>query len=162
MQETRKAINFDLEEKALKRLYPSKWPFGYKRAWSVVKSFMLNHGFEHRQYSGYVSKEPMSYHDLKNVLTELSKELPWVGPCSIRFDVTEVGETYSVIDVLLGDDEASRNTRSPRREQSEPSPTSHKTVSFIRDLDDFVRRTKENAEKERPDRAVSRHDHEER
>ena len=52
MLESKKALNFDLSNQALQKYYPSK---NYGKAWSDIKGYLLEIGFNHRQYSGYVS-----------------------------------------------------------------------------------------------------------
>lgn len=49
-----KAINFDLSTNELKKYFSNT-----AEAYNQIKSFMLNNGFDHRQYSGYASKEVM-------------------------------------------------------------------------------------------------------
>lgn len=51
----RKALNFDLSTNELKKHFNST-----AEAYSQIKIFMIENGFEHRQYSGYISKEPMN------------------------------------------------------------------------------------------------------
>jgi len=138
-KETRKAINFDFDELELKRHYPSKFPFAYKRAWSVVKKFMIQHGFEHRQYSGYVSKEPMSYYELNKILIELCNAHPWVGPCSQQFDVTEVGETYSALDLLRRCAEKAKEYTPEHYSHNKHYASQKSSDSRIRNLDDRIR-----------------------
>ena len=94
-----KAINFDLIEEKLKIHYDSK---KYKKAWGEIAKYMDQHGFKHRQYSGYVSKEPMTERQMNKFMRKFAKDLPWVGICSSRFDVTNVGESYDFIGVLRG------------------------------------------------------------
>ena len=52
MSLARKAINFDLSTNELKKHFNNT-----AEAYNKIKEFMLKNGFEHRQYSGYVSKE---------------------------------------------------------------------------------------------------------
>lgn len=50
--ESKKAINFDLDDGFLKRNYPSN---NYKKAWNDIRAFLVKSDFVHRQYTGYVS-----------------------------------------------------------------------------------------------------------
>ena len=52
--ESKKALNFDLNDALLKKYYPSK---SYKNGRTDIKKFLVQNGFNHRQYSGYVSKK---------------------------------------------------------------------------------------------------------
>ena len=51
----KKAINFDLDTKKLREFHPK----GITQAYTDIRNFLESMGFEHRQGSGYVSKEPM-------------------------------------------------------------------------------------------------------
>lgn len=53
----KKAINFDLDTKKLREFHPK----GITQAYTDIRNFLESMGFEHRQGSGYVSKEPMRY-----------------------------------------------------------------------------------------------------
>jgi len=126
MKESRKAINFDLDERKLKKLYPSRFPFAYKHAWSDIKRFMEKNGFEHRQYSGYVSRKPMSYTEVIKTMEKLRSVYPWIGPCAQKFDVTEVGKTYSLLELLRRDPEKEIHMPTPHTYQ----PHARKTTPY--------------------------------
>lgn len=53
----KKAINFDLDTKKLREFHPK----GITQAYTDIRNFLESMGFEHRQGSGYVSKEPIRY-----------------------------------------------------------------------------------------------------
>ena len=62
---------------------------------------MLNNGFEHRQYSGYISIETMSYRDITMLLYLIKNELPWLEDCAQRIDATIViDEEINILGVL--------------------------------------------------------------
>ncbi|MCL2053851.1 MAG: hypothetical protein FWG90_05345 [Oscillospiraceae bacterium] len=96
VKKIRKAINFDLDDKALKAAYPN--PKSYKNAWSDIKKFMLANGFERRQYSGYNSIEPTTQLKINKLIDELIESLPWLTENGViqQIDVTDIGETYSL------------------------------------------------------------------
>lgn len=89
----RKAINFDLNTKALKEHYPSKH---YRNGYRDIEKILLKNGFKHRQWSGYISVEPISHSDICRLIAKINKELPWMKRCVNRFDVTEVGKQYDM------------------------------------------------------------------
>lgn len=60
---TRKAINFDLSTNTLEELFGKG---NTKKPYSDIKHFMEKNGFEHSQYSGYVSKEPKTKANIRN------------------------------------------------------------------------------------------------
>ncbi|BEJ86629.1 hypothetical protein B10525_17620 (plasmid) [Campylobacter jejuni] len=41
----------------------------------MIKKFMLENGFEHRQYSGYTSKEPINERRVIRIVNKLTKNL---------------------------------------------------------------------------------------
>ncbi|OUQ06773.1 hypothetical protein B5E92_11195 [Erysipelatoclostridium sp. An15] len=91
---SRKAINFDLSENLLKKYYPSK---NYRNSWREIKKFLEKSDFIHRQYSGYVSRKCIPMADVLNIITEMAIKLKWLKLCVIEFDVTIVGNNYSLI-----------------------------------------------------------------
>lgn len=60
-----KAINFDLDTKQLKKLYPGS---NYRKSYSDLKYFSRKHGFSHRQGSGYISDEKLSTADVYDLM----------------------------------------------------------------------------------------------
>ena len=57
--------------------------------------FLKSYGFKHRQWSGYISKEPMSNAEVTGIVRQLNKFLPWLKQCVQKFDVTSIGDTFS-------------------------------------------------------------------
>ena len=97
MLERKKAINFDLSDVRLRKYYPSK---NYKKAWSDIKSYLLDNGFNHRQYSGYISKEPVTMDYVIQHILEMALLFQWLRYCVKEFDVTIVGDEYSLKNYL--------------------------------------------------------------
>ncbi len=91
----RKAINFDLSTKSLEKYFKDT-----RESYSLIKKFMLENGFEHRQYSGYTSKEPIDERRVARIVTKLAKKFTWFGECVKEFDITEIGEQYSLKKIL--------------------------------------------------------------
>jgi len=56
MSLTKKQISFDLDTKALEKYYPTD---NWRNSYEKIKQFMLKNGFEWRQGSVYISKQPM-------------------------------------------------------------------------------------------------------
>lgn len=94
MPTTKKALNYDLDDKLLQKYYPN--PKSYKNAWTTVKKYLYKKGFESRQYSGVVSIKPMPDAIVQEIILELNEAFEWLGPCVQRFDVTNVGPTYNL------------------------------------------------------------------
>lgn len=91
----RKAINFDLSVHKLEKYYPD-----YRTAYYDLKRFFRKQGFEHRQGSGYVSKERLVQADIADLLDAMSIELPWMGECVTRIDITNIGRQHDLKDAL--------------------------------------------------------------
>ena len=91
----RKAINFDLSVHELEKYYPD-----YRKAYYDVKRFFKKHGFEHRQGSGYISRDMLAQADIADLLDAMSTELPWMGDCVTRIDVTNIGRQHDLKDAL--------------------------------------------------------------
>ncbi|MBR1421845.1 MAG: hypothetical protein IJ571_00170 [Ruminococcus sp.] len=96
-----KAINFDLDTNALKEFYPGK---DYRQAYKDIKSFMLKNGFEHRQWSGYLSIKPMSMSEVSQITLDLSRKFDWLKDCVNRFDITNVGKSLDFTELIKNAD----------------------------------------------------------
>ena len=79
----RKAINFDLSTSELRKIFGY---FGTAMAYGLIKKFMLEHGFEHRQYSGYISKNPMSFIQVEDIIKKMSIEYSWLHKVVEKMD----------------------------------------------------------------------------
>ena len=88
---TRKAINFDLDTKELLKHFKNT-----HQAYSAIKVFMEDNGFEHRQYSGYVSTGYISNAATTLLTKQLNKKFKWLKDCVQKYDITEIGETYDL------------------------------------------------------------------
>ena len=96
MSFTRKAINFDLSTNELKKHFNNT-----TEAYNKIKEFMLQNGFEHRQYSGYMSKEVIDDDRVSVLITRLSRQFSWLSNCVQKFDVTDIGEQYDLTHLLI-------------------------------------------------------------
>lgn len=61
---------------------------------------MVKHGFEHRRYSVYVSKERLTTLDVVGLMEELGGEMPWLSLCINEIDVTNIGIQHSLKQTL--------------------------------------------------------------
>lgn len=95
MSLSRKALNFDLSTNEVKKHFKHT-----AEAYNQIKDFMLDHGFEHRQYSGYVSKEMLDDDDITILTFKLSSQCPWLSSYVQKFDVTDIGEQYDLTHLL--------------------------------------------------------------
>ena len=96
MSPTRKSINFDLSTESLKKHFGENTAPAY----NSIKKFMLDNGFEHRQYSGYTSIKPMSDKQINLFARRLANKFTWLKDCTQKFDVTDIGEQYDLTHLL--------------------------------------------------------------
>lgn len=107
-KETKKryAINFDLKIEQLRQYYSSTNPKG---AYGKITSFMKRNGFEHRQWSGYISKHTLSKSELIDFTMKLHKEFPWLINCEGSMDATVITSIFDIkqmiLDTMTDDDE---------------------------------------------------------
>jgi virulence-associated protein VapD len=92
-----KAVNFDL---LIKKLNEEFGEGNHRRAYAKIRRFLERNGFEHRQYSGYRSKNTMSYTELLDVCTRMFVALPWLSYCASRYDVTNIGREFDMLGIM--------------------------------------------------------------
>lgn len=85
-----KAINFDLDTNAMKRL--GMYPSGY----GTLKKTLKKHGFEHRQGSGYVSQKKLDSIMIARIIEQITAEHPWLIECVKKIDVTDIGRQHDL------------------------------------------------------------------
>lgn len=98
-----KAINFDLDTHLLDQYHPSH---DYHRAYYDLKKFFKCHNFNHKQGSGYVSKEKLNSQDIYELIDDLYNEYPWIADTVEEFDVTNVGTQYELVDDIRANKDA--------------------------------------------------------
>lgn len=112
----RKAINFDLDTKTLKEVYcTTNKPLEYLKAYKEIESFMKGNGFSHRQWSGYISDGTMSKAQVERFVEKLSNTFPWLSKCVKKFDVTDIGKQYNMIDYISSCDDAKKSRKSSEK-----------------------------------------------
>lgn len=96
--QSQKAINFDLNTKKLKEHFKNT-----AEAYMEIKNFFLKNNFEHRQYSGYISKEFISKETITDIMEDLRDACPWIGDCVKEIDVTDISAQYSLKDIFTSE-----------------------------------------------------------
>lgn len=99
----RKQITFDLKQEALRQFFPkgeSTSPIHYKKAYTAIRRFMKRNGFDHRQYSVYISKEKLTTVDVVVLMSKLAEAMPWLFRCVTEIDVTNIGNQHSLLQSL--------------------------------------------------------------
>ena len=92
-----KCINFDLDTKQLLKIFPNST----REPYALIKKFFEDRGFEHRQYSGYISKELLNNYDITAIMGELGQNFTWLKNCIQEFDVSNVINEVSVKDQII-------------------------------------------------------------
>ena len=72
----------------------------YREAYIDIETFMEYNGFEHRQWSGYISKYEMSTQDIQMIVINMGKTFPWLGSCVKKFDVTDIGQQHDLTELI--------------------------------------------------------------
>lgn len=93
-EQYRKAIYFDLIENEVKKIFGAR---NTSTAYRKIERFMIAHGFEHRQYSGYISSDVMMEYEVENILRHLCMEYPWLSLCTQKIDVMEIRGEYDYL-----------------------------------------------------------------
>ncbi len=92
----RKAINFDIDTKKYEKHTGRKAPTAY----AEIKQFLKKNGFEHRQGSGYVSKNSLDDLRITAIITNMTLTLEWLKYCVKEIDVTNIGKQHSLLDTI--------------------------------------------------------------
>ena len=85
-----KAINFDLDTNKMKEM--NLYPKGYK----ILGVALKMHGFEHRQGSGYISKEKIDSDAINDLVIAIVSEYSWLSKCINKIDVTDIGRQHDL------------------------------------------------------------------
>lgn len=91
---SRKAINFDLDTNKMKTM--SIYPNGYNKLEQSFKKLE----FEHRQGSGYVSKNRLNSRKVVLIIREITRENPWLKDCVNKIDVTDIGKQFDLTKIV--------------------------------------------------------------
>ena len=92
----KKAFNFDLDTKKLKEVYSAQTGKKYTTAYEDLKKALRSEGFDWRQGSGYISREPLSKADVSSIVKSVTQKLPWLADCVKKFDVTDIVKQYDL------------------------------------------------------------------
>jgi len=113
----RKSLNFDLDTKKLKEYYPNK---NYTEAYNDIKKFLTDNGFEHRQGSGYISKNNMSNQEAVNLVIELNKNHTWLETCCKTFYYSNIGQEYDALLSIKKDKNKTLEANKPKGKEVKP------------------------------------------
>lgn len=71
------AIAFDFDTEMLERLYPSP---SWRNAYTDVRNYLLENGFEHRQGSVYFGEPSLTAVECIAIVQDLAEEYSWFTP----------------------------------------------------------------------------------
>lgn len=143
---SKKAINFDLLTNELKKVYKSNNPFVYMKGYKEIGRFLKSRGFIHRQWSGYISKEPMSNLNVIQIIKDLNKAFPWLKHCVRKFDVTNIGDTFDMMYIFQKADKSKLQEKASEQQASKERPS--KKSKGVISRESILRSAKNIAEKE--------------
>ncbi len=98
---TKKQIAFDLEVAQLKKYYPrANWNYAYED----IKKHMKANGFEWKQGSVYVSKKPIGYSKVRQIVRSFINNNIWINKCMRDCRVTRVDtRVYNITNLFNRD-----------------------------------------------------------
>lgn len=94
----RYAVNFDLRIADLKVYYSNSNP---RHAYKEIAKYMAEHGFTHRQWSGYISESTMTKTELIDFTTDMHKKFPWLINCEGSMDATVITSIFDMRQMIL-------------------------------------------------------------
>lgn len=92
----RKALNFDLDTKKYEEFTGKHPPIAYAQ----IRNFLKKNDFEHRQGSGYISRDSLNDGKIFAIIQNMSMELKWLRHCVEQIDVTNIGKQHSMVDAV--------------------------------------------------------------
>ena len=101
-----KCYYFDLSTENLREIFSST-----SNAYTKIKDFLKEQGFEHNQHSGYVSKKPLTNAMSYRILREMAKNFTWLDDYAQRFAITNAPDEINVQGFL------SKNARNEMKRQ---------------------------------------------
>ena len=72
------AITFDLDTETLEKLYPNQ---SWRNAYTDIRKFLEESGFEHKQGSIYFAVGEMDAVECVTIAQDLAAEFDWFVPC---------------------------------------------------------------------------------
>ncbi len=91
------AISFDLDTETLETLYPSS---SWRNAYSDIRKFLEDNGFEHKQGSVYFSVDEIDAVECIIVAQELGDAFEWFTPCCRDIRMLRIEENNDLMPAL--------------------------------------------------------------
>ncbi|MDR2156214.1 MAG: hypothetical protein LBO81_00325 [Clostridiales Family XIII bacterium] len=93
----RRQFAFDLDTHRLKEVFGGR---RISEAYDRIESFLTSRGFLHEQGSVYVTARRMEKRVAYEIFEELIETHPWIESCARKFNITDVGRTYDLFEML--------------------------------------------------------------
>ena len=136
----RYAVNFDLSISKLQQYFNQEHP---KSAYGVLAKYMKLNGFEHRQYSGYMSCEALTQEELLNTMRIIHNQLPWLKECENKMDATVITRVYDLKQLLSAEYDFD-NSQDIQYNQTNDSLAESLYISELKELNVFPSEIDEN------------------
>ena len=94
---TRKQITFDLNIAETEKHHPTHRNLD---AYLDIRKFMEENGFVRTQGSVYESVEPIKITDTRNIIYNMTKELPWVTKAMTACSYTSIGIKHNGMEII--------------------------------------------------------------
>lgn len=101
--------------------------------YTQIQKFLESNGFEHRQGSGYISKEPLSEYQTYILLKKLGAKFTWLDDCMRRFDIKNAPATMDGRDEISKSAIKTMNQQLKELQKEIQNCTKHKN-SFYADV----------------------------
>ena len=96
-EKEQRAIHFDLSMKAVDEMYKYR-----SKAYRDIKKAMEKNGFFHQQFSGYITKEPISVNEFADRIANIVDEVPNLPYIIKHADATYLKDEYDLTGFIRG------------------------------------------------------------
>lgn len=126
----RYAINFDLSIRKLQQYFSQEHP---KSAYGLIAKYMKQYGFEHRQYSGYVSNSELTQSELIDIAKRIHQQLPWLSSCENKLDATIITRVFDLKNIITLE-----NNLNQERDISYDLLDNAQNIEFVNEPKEFI------------------------
>ena len=93
-----KQVTFDVDVILLQENYP--YPKHWRRAYTDIKKKFRSEGFRWYEGSVYISNEPISYFEVRQIALRIKTAFPWLEKCMKDIRASNVGEFHELTDFI--------------------------------------------------------------
>ena len=81
-------------------MFLKKWHLTLISIQKGQRKYLEENGFQHRQYSGYLSVKQIYEIEAYEIVSHMYHKFPWLYNCVQRMDLTEVGDSFDLHQVI--------------------------------------------------------------